>query len=39
LFWQRASLKWEMYRPLLANQDLTVLVAEIDRDPHGCFFG
>ena len=39
LFWQRASLKWEMCRPLLANRDLTVLVAEIDRAPHGCFFG
>jgi hypothetical protein len=39
LFWLRASLKWEAYGPLAADRDLAVLVAEIDRDPHGCFFG
>lgn len=39
LFWQRASLRWEAYEPLLANRDLAMLVAEVDRDPHGCFFG
>jgi hypothetical protein len=39
LYWQRASLRWEAYEPLLANRDLAMLVAEIDRDPHGCFFG
>jgi hypothetical protein len=36
---QRASLRWESYEPLAANRELSVLVEEIDRDPHGCFFG
>jgi len=39
LFWQRAALRWESYEPLAANRELSVLVEEIDRDPHGCFFG
>jgi hypothetical protein len=39
LFWQRASLNWEAYQPLASSHDLAVLVEEIDRDPHGCFFG
>ena len=39
LYWLRGSLKWEAYEPLSASRDLTVLVGEIDRDPHGCFFG
>jgi Protein of unknown function (DUF3024) len=39
LFWQRASLKWEAYEPLSANRELSELVKEVDRDPHGCFFG
>lgn len=39
LFWQRASLKWQSYEPKPAARDLAALVAEVDRDPHGCFFG
>ena len=39
LFWQRASLKWQSYEPLASSRDLADLVAEVDRDPHGCFFG
>ncbi len=39
LFWQRASLRWESYEPLAAHRELSVLVEEIDRDPHRCFFG
>jgi hypothetical protein len=39
LFWQRASLRWESYEPLASSRDLAILVEEIDRDPHGCFFG
>ena len=39
LFWLRATLKWEAYEPLPSNRSLSVLVHEIDRDPHGCFFG
>lgn len=39
LFWQRASLKWQSYEPFASSRDITELVAEIDRDPYGCFFG
>ena len=39
LFWQRASSKWQAYEPLAENRNLAVLVGEVDRDPHGCFFG
>lgn len=39
LLWKRASGKWEKYRPNPENQDIGVLVAEIDEDPHGCFWG
>ena len=38
LFWQRADMKWHKYVPLESG-DLGELVAEIDADPHGCFFG
>ena len=39
LLWRRASGKWQSYEPLPSSRDLAELVAEIDRDPHGCFFG
>jgi hypothetical protein len=39
LYWQRASLKWQVYEPKAADRDLAVLVAEVGRDLHGCFFG
>jgi len=39
LFWQRADMKWHAYGPLKLSRDLAELVAEIDTDPHGCFFG
>lgn len=39
LFWQRASLKWQSYEPVPSSRDLRDLVAEVDRDPYGCFFG
>ena len=39
LFWQRASLKWQSYEPLLSSGDVRELVAEVDHDPYGCFFG
>lgn len=39
LFWQRASLNWQSYEPLASSHDIATLVAEIERDPHGCFFG
>ncbi len=39
LLWQRANLKWQSYEPLPSSRDLAELVAEVDADPHGCFFG
>ena len=39
LFWQRADLKWHSYTPLASSTELSELVAEIDADPHACFFG
>ncbi len=39
LFWQRASLKWQSYEPLASSRDINDLLIEINRDPHGCFFG
>ncbi len=38
LFWQRADMKWHKYVPLESG-DVGRLVAEIDADPHSCFFG
>src|SRR2546426_5898484 len=38
-FWQRASLKWQSYEPLASSRGLGELIAEVERDPHGCFFG
>jgi len=39
LLWQRRDLKWHTYDPLPKSRDLSTLVAEVDRDPHACFFG
>ena len=39
LFWQRADMKWHKYGPLDSSRSLAELVAEIDADTHGCFFG
>lgn len=39
LFWLRASGRWESYEPLQAAHTIDALVQEIERDPHGCFFG
>jgi hypothetical protein len=39
LFWMRADLKWHRYVPLPSDVDLGRLVAEVDKDAHGCFFG
>ncbi len=39
LYWHRANGKWHAYGPLKSSRDLAELIAEIDTDPNGCFFG
>jgi hypothetical protein len=39
LFWRRQDLEWHGYKPLPGKKRLEALVAEVDRDPYGCFFG
>lgn len=39
LFWKRASGKWMAYEPKASAKALSDLVAEIDKDVYGCFFG
>jgi hypothetical protein len=39
LLWRRADLKWHGYEPKSSSGDLAELVAEVDKDPYGCFFG
>ena len=39
LYWMRADLKWHSYEPLPESPSIATLLAEVDRDPHCCFFG
>ena len=39
LFWQRASLKWNLYEPFPSSPDLAVIIDVVERDEYGCFFG
>lgn len=39
LFWQRQDLKWHGYEPMPQARHLEQLVAEVDADPYGCFWG
>ena len=39
LLWMRADLKWYAYKVEGNKSRLAQLVAEVDRDPWGCFFG
>jgi len=39
LYWHRADMKWHAYDPCKSSRDLAKLIAEIDTDPYGCFFG
>jgi hypothetical protein len=39
LYWMRGDLKWHLYQPLAESATLERLVAEVDKDPHGAFFG
>ncbi|MFV0679035.1 DUF3024 domain-containing protein [Ottowia sp.] len=39
LFWMRSDQKWHRYDPKPMLKELEQVVAEIDADPHGCFWG
>src|ERR1043166_2915057 len=39
LFWMRADLKWHSYQPLPESRSIAVILDEVRRDPHCCFFG
>ena len=39
LYWMRADLKWHRYPPLPESKSLETILDEIERDPHGCFYG
>jgi hypothetical protein len=39
LYWKRASGKWWLYDPYSRSKTLASMVAEIDLDSDGCFFG
>lgn len=39
LYWKRASSKWWPYNPSTPSKGLKAMIAEIDADEHGCFFG
>lgn len=39
LFWMRGNLKWHSYEPKPEAAAIDVLFKEVEKDPHGCFFG
>ena len=39
VYWLRADLKWHRYEPKATVSSVEGFIAEIDRDPYGCFFG
>ena len=39
MYWMRADLKWRAYESASAISSIADALAEVDRDPHGCFFG
>ena len=39
LYWKRASGKWNLYEPHSESRGLDDLIATIDEDRYGCFFG
>jgi hypothetical protein len=39
LFWMRSDLKWHAYPRLPKAAEINSLIAEIEKDPCGCFFG
>ena len=39
LYWMKQDLKWHLYEPLSESTTIDRLVAEVDKDSHGAFFG
>lgn len=39
LFWMRADLRWHGYEPLAKVPTLDIVLAGVDADPYGCFWG
>src|SRR5687767_13742200 len=39
LYWMRGDMKWHSYEPLPEAATLGVILDEVHRDPHCCFFG
>lgn len=39
LYWMRQDLKWHVYDPAEATSELADLVAIVEADEYGCFFG
>lgn len=39
LDWLRGNLKWHRYDPMPEAGTMAEVLAEVDRDRHGCFFG
>lgn len=39
VYWQRADLKWHLYKPNSEVQDLEEFLAVVERDEYGCFYG
>lgn len=39
IFWMRADLRWHSYEPLAKVRTLDNVLAGVDADPYGCFWG
>ena len=39
LYWMRASGKWQQYEPFPKSTHLEKIIAIIDEDNYGCFYG
>jgi hypothetical protein len=39
LYWMRSDMKWHLYEAPRGAKTLEALVEEVDKDPHGAFFG
>jgi hypothetical protein len=39
LYWKRANGRWLAYPDVDPSESIEPLLAEVDKDPHGCFWG